>query len=140
MALDYSTGPEFGKVTPWAREARRRTGRVGHLAGSAAEDCVVQDYMRRGYTPMARRWRGRAGEIDLILADGDGVIMVEVKKSASFSRAVERLSQRQIGRLLKAGEEFLGTLPRGSLTDVRFDVALVNGRGEIRVLENALTA
>ena len=91
-----------------------------------------------GYPLLARRWRGRSGEIDLVLRDGDGVIVVEVKKSRNFDRAVERLSQRQIGRLLRAGEEFLGTMPRGSLTDIRFDVALVNGHGEIRVIENAL--
>ena len=64
--------------------------------------------------------------------------MVEVKKSRSFARAADRLSQRQIGRLMQAAEEFLSTQPRGSLTDVRFDVALVNARGEIKVIENAL--
>lgn len=87
---------------------------------------------------MARRWRGQAGEIDLIMQDGDGVVMVEVKKSRSFARAADRLTQRQIGRLMLAAEEFLGTQPRGSLTNVRFDVALVNAHGEIKVIENAL--
>ncbi|WP_305969897.1 MULTISPECIES: YraN family protein [unclassified Mameliella] len=114
------------------------TGRCGYHAGLAAEDGVAVDYARRGYPLLARRWRGRSGEIDLVLGDGDGVVVVEVKKSRSFDRAAERLSQRQIGRLLRAGEEFLGTMPRGSLTDIRFDVALVNGQGEIRVIENAL--
>ncbi|MBW4984655.1 YraN family protein [Mameliella sp. CS4] len=114
------------------------TGRCGYHAGLAAEIGVAADYARRGYPLLARRWRGRSGEIDLVLRDGDGVIVVEVKKSRNFDRAVERLSQRQIGRLLRAGEEFLGTMPRGSLTDIRFDVALVNGHGEIRVIENAL--
>lgn len=116
---------------------RQITGRCGYHAGLAAEDGVAQDYARRGYPLLAQRWRGHAGEIDLVVADGDGVIIVEVKKSRSFSRAAERLSQRQIGRLMRAGEEFLGTRPRGSLTDIRFDLALVDGHGAIRVIENA---
>lgn len=117
---------------------RRAAGRCGYHAGLAAEDGVASDYARRGYPLLARRWRGQAGEIDLVMQDGDGVIMVEVKKSRSFARAAERLSQRQIERLVQAAEEFLGTQPDGSLTDVRFDVALVNAHGEIRVIENAL--
>ncbi|WP_323766982.1 YraN family protein [Antarctobacter sp.] len=117
---------------------RQATGQQGYHAGLAAEDGVASDYARRGYPLMARRWRGQSGEIDLVVQDGDGVIMVEVKKSRSFARAADRLSQRQISRLMQAAEEFLGTQPRGSLTDVRFDVALVNAHGEIRVIENAL--
>jgi putative endonuclease len=114
------------------------TGQAGHLAGTAAEAAVERDYARRGYPAVARRWRGHAGEIDLVLQDGAGIVFVEVKKSRSFERAVEGLSQRQIGRLQLAAEEFLGTLPRGSLTEARFDVALVNSVGEIQVIENAL--
>ena len=40
-------------------------------------------------------------------------------------------------RLYASAEEYLGQMPDGSLTDVRFDVALVNGRGEVRIIENA---
>lgn len=113
-------------------------GRTGHMAGLAAEEAVAQDYARRGYPLLARRWRGRAGEIDLILQDGDGVVLVEVKKSRTFARAADRLSQRQIARLMQASEEFLDTQPRGALTDLRLDVALVDAFGAIRVIENAL--
>jgi putative endonuclease len=34
-------------------------------------------------------------------------------------------------------KEYLGKIPNGSLTDVRFDVALVNALGEVRIIENA---
>lgn len=133
MALDFA-GPNARS----ARSARQDKGRRGYLAGLAAEDGVASDYVHRGYPLVARRWRGQAGEIDLIMQDGDGVVIVEVKHSRSFARAAESLSQRQIGRLTQAAEEFLGTMPRGSLTNVRFDLALVDCRGEIRVIENAL--
>jgi putative endonuclease len=43
----------------------------------------------------------------------------------------------QMRRIYRCAEEYLGTQPLGSLTDVRFDVALMNGRGETRIIENA---
>ena len=40
--------------------------------------------------------------------------------------------------LQAAAEEFCGTQPRGALTNCRFDVALMDGTGAIRVLEKAI--
>lgn len=119
------------------RSVKQHRSSAGYHAGVAAELSVAQDYERRGYAVARRRWRGAAGEIDLICRDGDDVIFVEVKKSRSFDRALDRLSVRQISRLQTAAEEFLGSEPKGLLTDVRFDVALVDAHGQMRVLENA---
>ncbi|QUJ76594.1 YraN family protein [Sulfitobacter albidus] len=112
-------------------------GAMAHHAGAAAEHRIAQDYERRGFSLARRRWRGRAGEIDLILRDGDGLIFVEVKQSGSFARAAQRITQRQMHRIYASAEEFLGGEPRGALTDVRFDVALVNDYGETQIIENA---
>ncbi|MEJ6479007.1 MAG: YraN family protein [Octadecabacter sp.] len=113
------------------------SGITSYHAGLCAEDAVAQDYARRGRSVVQRRWRGKGGEIDLILADGDGLIFVEVKKSRSHGRAAQSLSRRQMDRISMAASEFLGTQPRGQLTDVRFDLATVNDVGEIAILENA---
>jgi putative endonuclease len=40
-------------------------------------------------------------------------------------------------RIYQSAEEFLGQQPNGSLTEVRFDVALVDGCGDTRIIENA---
>jgi putative endonuclease len=109
-----------------------------HLAGLAAEDSVLRDYCAKGYRLLERRYRGQSGEIDLVLARGQDVIFVEVKKSRSFDAARLRLGERQIGRIFAAASEFLGRLPKGQLTETRFDLALVNDRGEVAVMENAL--
>lgn len=119
---------------------RQSRGKTSHYAGEAAEMRIATDYERRGFPVARRRWRGQGGEIDLILRDGDGLVFVEVKQSRSFDRALAHLSQRQVARLYAAAEEYLGTQPQGSLTEIRFDVALVNGFGEIRVIENAFCA
>lgn len=108
-----------------------------HLAGLAAESSVLQRYVAEGYALLARRFRGLRGEIDLVLAKGASVIFVEVKKSHSFDAALARLGAAQIARIFDTAAEFLATQPRGLSTDARFDVALVNARGEVSVIENA---
>jgi len=113
------------------------TGSTGYHAGRVAEDIVARDYTDRDHQFAAKRWRGAGGEIDLIMRNGAQVIFVEVKKSASFARAATRLGPKQRNRLVAAGSEFLATEPRGQLTDVRFDLALVDGTGAVRVIENA---
>ncbi|MFV0512985.1 MAG: YraN family protein [Jhaorihella sp.] len=112
-------------------------GRMAYMAGEAAEQCVARDYERRGFSVARRRWRGPGGEIDLITRDGDGLVFVEVKQSRDFARAAERVSRRQMDRICASAEQFLAGEPAGSLSNVRFDVALVNGAGAVRIIENA---
>ena len=118
--------------------ARSRKGSTAFHSGIAAEESVARFYSRNGYRLIAKRWRGRGGEIDLVFGLGDLRVFVEVKKSSSFSSAALRVTQKQTRRIFAAAEEFLGTEPAGLLTDTRFDVALVDTAGEIEVLENAL--
>lgn len=114
------------------------SGATSYQAGLAAEAQVAMHYQRAGCRVAARRWRSPAGEIDLVLREGDRVIFVEVKKSASFARAAERLSRRQMDRILRSASVFLGGEPKGQLTEMRIDVALVDRYGRIEILENAI--
>jgi putative endonuclease len=116
------------------------TGAVSYHAGLCAEDSVAQVYQRAGQQIVARRWRGSAGEIDVIVRDGDKIIFIEVKKSRSHSAAAERLSPRQMQRIWQTASEFLGGEPRGQNTDSQFDVALVDSVGRIEILQNAFAA
>ena len=117
---------------------REQTGRSNFLAGQAAEEAVLRHYEARGLTLAKARWRGKAGEVDLILRDGDEVVFVDVKHSRSFDSAAARLLPKQVERLMRAAEEFAGGEPKGLLTEMRFDVALVNEQGAVHILENAL--
>lgn len=116
------------------------TGRTGYHAGLAAEDIVATEYSRRGRAVIRRRWRGQGGEIDLIAREGAVVVFVEVKKARTFAGAALRLGDRQMARLCDAAAEFLAGEPQGQLTEVRFDLALVDGLGAVQVIENAFAA
>ncbi len=116
------------------------SGALSYHAGRVAEDRVADHYTRAGMAVLARRWRGQGGEIDLIIGNGAALIFVEVKKSRSFARAAERISPRQMARIHATASEFLATQPNGQLTEARFDVALMDGTGQLEMLENAFTA
>jgi putative endonuclease len=123
-----------------AGQTRRNRGARAHLSGAAAEDSVVRHYARSGRTVAARRWRGEGGEIDLVARDGDGLIFVEVKRARNLADAARRLTEAQMARIVGAASEYLGGMPLGQLTPVRFDLALVDGNGRVEVIENAFGA
>lgn len=116
------------------------SGPVSYHAGLAAEESVARHYLRGGHRIVARRWRGTGGEIDVIAQRGDETIFIEVKKSDTHAAAALRLGDAQIRRLFDCAGEFMGTLPDGMDSAVRFDVALVDATGRIEIIENALSA
>lgn len=111
------------------------SGIRSHMAGLAAEDAVARHYDLAGRAICARRWRGQAGEIDLIAREGETVVFIEVKQSRSHDEAALHLTQGQFRRIYDAAAEFLAGEPMGQATDVRFDLALVDGQGRIELRE-----
>lgn len=122
---------------PVVATPRQVRGKTAYHAGLMAEASVADHYQRAGYELVQMRWRGKAGEIDMILRKDAQYVFVEVKASKDFSRAAERLTRRQMNRICMAACEFCGTLPSGQLTDMRLDAALVDQFGRIEIIENA---
>jgi putative endonuclease len=138
-AVQAGPGPGPEPARPSA-DARRLRGQTNHHAGCAAEDQVARSYERAGHRVRSRRWRGGAGEIDLVLEKSGEIVFVEVKASATHAQAAQSLTPRQIRRLLLSAEAYLGQMPQGSLTPARFDVALVDRSGRLDIIPNALAA
>jgi putative endonuclease len=112
-------------------------GQRAYLAGDAAEDQVARHYEDRGYSIAERRWRGGGGEIDLIFRTGAALVFVEVKHSKTRARAAVRITPAQMHRIYASAGQYLENEPAGQLTESRFDVALVDGSGQIEIIENA---
>lgn len=122
-------------------ESKPSNGRVtNYYAGLSAEDMVLRSYQKQGATLLERRWRGPGGEIDLILAEGDRIVFVEVKKSKTHARALQRVTQRQLSRITASAEAYLDRCPKGSLTEIRIDVALVDAQGVVELVPNVSVA
>ena len=112
------------------REAADRRGRH-------AEDRAAAALGAEGWVVLARRARTPAGEIDLV-AERDGLLaFVEVKARATLTDAAFALGATQRGRLLRAGEWWLGANPARGAAGVRFDVVLVDGQGRVRRIADA---
>ena len=116
------------------------SGAVSYHSGLAAEDAVWRDYAARGHELAARRWRSGAGEIDLVARKDGAVVFVEVKRARDLASAAARVTARQLARIARSAEAFLGGEPRGTDTPCRVDVALVDGAGRIEILENVMAA
>lgn len=117
--------------------ARRSRGQMAYQSGRLAEMAAEDRYTAAGYELVARRWRGKAGEIDMILRKGLLFVFVEVKSSRDFAHAAERISRRQMDRICMAACEFCGSLPTGQSTEMRMDAALVDQFGRVEIVEAA---
>jgi putative endonuclease len=79
------------------------------LLGEGAEQLVRRRLERAGWSFQAANWRCAAGEIDLVMRDGDELVFVEVKArhGEGSGRAEESVSARKAGRLLATAEWYL---------------------------------
>jgi putative endonuclease len=101
--------------------------------GKRGEDCAMAELMRRGYAILARRYRTRHGEIDIVAREGSTTVFVEVKARATgeFGTAAEAVSRRKQRRLVRMAVDYLA---RSGLADqpCRFDVVAIDGLGSGR--------
>jgi putative endonuclease len=117
--------------------ARGRGPRYRQSLGRRGEDLVARWYVDAGYELVARNWRCREGEIDLVLRARGVVVFCEVKTRSSdrFGLPAEAVTPAKQRRLRVLATRFLRENPqRGA--DPRFDVASVLG-GQVEVLEGA---
>jgi len=97
------------------------------VLGRLGEDLACRELERRGYAIVARRYRRRSGELDIIARDGDTIVFVEVKsrRGHAFGHAAEAVDFRKRRRLAQLAK---GYVIRHRLTDrpCRFDVVSIH--------------
>ncbi len=111
-------------------------------AGPAAEELAARHLAARGLAIVARNWRSRRGEIDLIVRDGATLVFVEVRlrRNARFGGAAASITPAKQARLVAAAEAYLATL--ASVPPCRFDAVLLDGLDSARIewLRNVISA
>jgi len=113
------------------------TGKVSYLKGLAAEDIVARAYERSGFEVVERRWKTREGEVDIVARHKDRIYFIEVKNSCSFDQAALRITPHQQQRIQNAALQYLAEKAKTIDVDCRFDAALVDGTGRVKVLPGA---
>jgi putative endonuclease len=107
--------------------------------GRHGEDLAATWYEQRGYTVLERNWRCREGELDLVLGNGDLIVICEVKTRSSdrFGSPFEAVGRTKQLRLRRLAARWLRERAPFRPATVRFDVAGVVG-GRVEVVESAL--
>ena len=117
--------------------ARQKLGKTG-------EDLACRELERRGYAIVARRYRRRGGELDIIARDGATLVFVEVKarEGRAFGAAAEAVTSFKRRRIVKIALDYM---VRHHLSNCpcRFDVVSIHfeaGTPVIDVFQNAFDA
>lgn len=101
-------------------------GAQRQILGRSGEDLACAELERRGYTILARRYRTRAGEVDIVARDGPTIVFVEVKarRGSDFGEGAEAVTAFKRRRIVAVALDFLA---RERLVErpCRFDVVSV---------------
>ena len=111
--------------------ARQRLGAYG-------EGVAARFYRAHGYELLDRNWRVREGELDLICRRDGEVVFVEVKTRSSdrFGTGAEAVTPAKQQRIRALAMMWLRS-NAGSYGSIRFDVVVVDPRGNVRPFKNA---
>ena len=116
-----------------------------HTLGKLGEDLACAELTRRGYAILARRYRSRFGEIDIVSERNGTIVFVEVKARTTSRRgdAAEAMTVWKRRRVAAMAVDYLAWTGRSDHR-CRFDVIAIDGIGtdqmRMRVIENAFTA
>jgi putative endonuclease len=100
---------------------RRKAYRRGHRG----EWLAAAALMAKGFRILARRYRTRLGEIDLIARRGDLVLIVEVKARRTLQEAMEAIARSSERRIEGAADLWLSRQPDHGRLSIRFDMVAV---------------
>lgn len=115
----------------------RRTARQ---RGNEAEELALAHLRDHGLRLLARNWRIRAGELDLIMEQAQTVVFVEVRYrgSSAWSDGAASVDTRKQQRLIHAAQAWLQH--HGADRPCRFDVISVSSGNNIEWIVNAFEA
>ncbi|MCH5232853.1 MAG: YraN family protein [Muribaculaceae bacterium] len=110
--------------------------------GRKAEDLVVKEYIKQGYTVLERNWKLGKTEIDIIVQKDSQIILVEVKARVDLNLdPLEAVTSDKRKRMVKAADAYIQRLQ--GLYDYRFDIASCSGTEEsykIEILKDAFVS
>ena len=114
---------------------KRETAR--QLTGQDGEDTALTHLQRHGLILKERNFLCKGGEIDLVMAERDTLVFVEVRKRAAsqFGGAAASVTAKKQRRLIVAAQVYLKRYKMPPAC--RFDVIAIDG-DELNWLKNAI--
>ncbi|MEP0235012.1 YraN family protein [Roseibium sp.] len=100
---------------------RQKAHRLGHFAETRAAWAL----RLTGWRILKRRYKTRAGEIDLIAKRRKTVVFIEVKARKTRDAAMEAVTPASQKRITRAAKIFVTEHPKAGFYTLRFDVMIV---------------
>lgn len=96
--------------------------------GARWEEVAGRYLEREGLTVLARRYRCRLGELDLVCVDGPALVIVEVRArgSTAYASATDSIDHHKRARIIQATRHFLMRHPQWQQRTLRFDVVAID--------------
>ena len=117
---------------------RQKRYQKSEQKGRLAEIIILVIYMMKGYWPIARRYKTKYGEIDLIMKKGRLLCFIEVKyRKTPLSHDVP-LSQDQWQRIQRTAQLFLARYDKQAALQARFDLAYLSPFLSLKIVENIM--
>jgi putative endonuclease len=112
------------------------------VKGAAEEDLALRFLEARGLKLVARNFRCRGAELDLVMRDGGTLVVAEVRKRShpGFGSGAESVDARKRGRLLLAAQAFLASHAEFLKSPVRFDIIALDRDDRVEWLRAAFDA
>lgn len=109
------------------------------MNGAAAEDLALLYLQKNGLQMVTRNWRCRGGELDLVMRDGETLVIAEVRKRSSnaFGGAAASIDARKRERIIQSAQRFLMEHAKFSDAPVRFDVLTLDREDKIEWIKAA---
>jgi putative endonuclease len=96
------------------------------VLGRRGEDLAVQYLEGRGLVVLSRNWRCREGELDVVAADADVLVVCEVKTRSGvrYGGPAEAVDYRKAARIRRVTQSWL-TVHQVRWCSIRFDVLAI---------------
>jgi putative endonuclease len=105
-------------------------GSARQREGYAAEQHALDYLLRRGLVLVARNFRVKLGELDLVMTHGQELVFIEVRRrgSGGFGGAAASVTPLKQMRVRRAAQAFmLARFGQGAWPALRFDVVAIEG-------------
>lgn len=114
------------KILPFAR-------------GQQAEELACAYLIQQGLQLVAKNYRTKMGEIDLLMMDKDALVFIEVRyrQSKNFGSGMETVTYTKQKKLIKTAQYYLQQQRLTDKVPCRFDIIDISNHTDIEWIKNA---
>jgi putative endonuclease len=110
---------------------------TSHSQGQLAESACCKYLQQQGMKLLTRNYRGKRGEIDIVMEDNATLVFVEVRyrKNNTFGGALESITAEKQSRVIATAEQYLQQETK--VKNCRIDVVAMSQKPQNKALTSS---